>query len=57
MSLAHYQDGFKPLLFGVALALILTCFLRETGPASRTTPYAEPRNNPNGRLSPKAQPP
>jgi MFS family permease len=34
-ALAHYQAGFKPLLFGVALALVLTCFLKETGPAAR----------------------
>jgi MFS family permease len=31
MTLAHYQAGFRPLLYGVALALILTCFLKETG--------------------------
>jgi MFS family permease len=34
MSLAHYQAGFKPLLYGIVLALILTGFLRETGPAA-----------------------
>jgi MFS family permease len=37
MSLAHYQAGFAPLLCGVALALILTCFLKETGLAARQT--------------------
>jgi MFS family permease len=37
MALAHYQAGFQPLLYGIGLALILTCFLRETGPAARTT--------------------
>lgn len=31
-ALAHYQQGFWPLLAGVALALILSLFLRETGP-------------------------
>ncbi len=34
-ALAHYQAGFTPLLYGVALALILTFFLKETGPAGR----------------------
>jgi MFS family permease len=37
MDLQHYQAGFKPLLYGILLALILTCFLRETGPAARET--------------------
>ena len=35
LALAHYQAGFQPLLYGIVLALILTVFLRETGPASR----------------------
>ena len=35
MGLEHYQDGFVPLLYGVGLALVLTCFLKETGPAAR----------------------
>ena len=56
MSLADYQAGFKPLLFGVALTLLLTCFLRETGPAARRTSYAQSENDANGRLSPKPQP-
>ena len=34
-ALAHYQAGFKPLLYGVALALILAFLLKETGPAVR----------------------
>ena len=37
MSLAQYQQGFKPLLLGVTMALVLTCFLRETGPAAHRT--------------------
>jgi len=37
MGLEHYQAGFRPLLYGIALALILTCFLKETGPAVRRT--------------------
>jgi MFS family permease len=37
MSLEHYQAGFQPLLYGILLALVLTCFLKETGPAARKT--------------------
>ena len=37
LALAHYQAGFKPLLYGIIVALILTVFLRETGPANRKT--------------------
>jgi MFS family permease len=33
--LAHYQAGFQPLLYGTLLALVLSCFLRETGPARK----------------------
>jgi MFS family permease len=36
MTLEHYQAGFKPLLYGVILAAVLTCFLKETGPAARS---------------------
>jgi MFS family permease len=36
-ALAHYQAGFAPLLCGVLLALLLTFFLKETGPAGRNT--------------------
>jgi MFS family permease len=32
-GLEQYQAGFQPLLYGIALALVLTCFLKETGPA------------------------
>ena len=35
LALAHYQAGFQPLLYGVAIALILSFFLKETGPAAR----------------------
>lgn len=35
MGLKHYQAGFKPLLYGIILALVLTCFLKETGPSAR----------------------
>jgi sugar phosphate permease len=34
MGLAHYQEAFLPLLFGVGLAVVLTVFLRETGLAA-----------------------
>lgn len=37
LALAYFQAGFKPLLYGILLALILTCFLKETGPAARKT--------------------
>jgi MFS family permease len=37
LALAHYQAGFRPLLYGIILALILTVFLKETGPARRKT--------------------
>lgn len=36
-ALAHYQAGFQPLLYGIFLALILTLFLKETGPSVRKT--------------------
>jgi MFS family permease len=34
-SLEHYQTAFEPLLYGVILAIVLTLFLKETGPAAR----------------------
>jgi MFS family permease len=36
MTLDHYQMAFQPLLYGVALALVLTFLLKETGPAAQT---------------------
>jgi len=36
-TLSHYQAGFKPLLYGIIVALILTVFLKETGPVTRKT--------------------
>jgi MFS family permease len=39
-ALAHYQTAFQPLLYGVALAILLTLLLRETGPAA--APQAGP---------------
>jgi MFS family permease len=35
MTLEHYQTAFQPLLYGVALAIVLTFVLQETGPAVR----------------------
>jgi MFS family permease len=35
LALAQYQTGFKPLLYGILIALVLTLFLKETGPATR----------------------
>lgn len=35
LALAHYQAGFKPLLYGIAIALVLSMFLKETGPAAK----------------------
>jgi MFS family permease len=33
LELQHFQTTFSPLLFGVALAIVLTLLLKETGPA------------------------
>jgi MFS family permease len=35
MELQHYQATFVPLLFGVAIAILLTLLLKETGPSVR----------------------
>jgi MFS family permease len=35
-EIAHYQATFAPLLYGVALAIVLTLILRETGPKARS---------------------
>jgi len=41
MALAHYQAAFLPLIYGVALAIVLTLFMKETGPAARTPFHSE----------------
>ena len=38
MTLGHYQTTFEPLLYGVGLAIVLTLFLKETGPAVSRRP-------------------
>jgi MFS family permease len=38
MALEHYQMGFAPLILGVAIAILLCFFLKETGPAARVAP-------------------
>jgi MFS family permease len=37
MELEHFQSAFLPLLFGVAIAIVLTLILKETGTAVRKT--------------------
>ncbi|HXJ95770.1 MAG TPA: MFS transporter [Terriglobia bacterium] len=37
MAPEHYQTGFAPLLLDVAVAIVLTFFLKETGPAVRAS--------------------
>jgi MFS family permease len=38
LTLEHYQTTFEPLLYGVAVAIVLTLLLKETGPAVRPAP-------------------
>jgi len=33
----HYQEAFRPMLFGIVLAIVLTLLLKETGPAAART--------------------
>jgi len=42
MQPEHYQSAFMPLLFGVAIAIVLCLLLRETGPAVRASSSGEP---------------
>jgi MFS family permease len=35
LTASHYQTTFMPLLYGVGIAIVLTCLLKETGPAAR----------------------
>jgi hypothetical protein len=34
MGKGHYQSAFAPLLLGIAIAIVLSFFLVETGPAA-----------------------
>jgi MFS family permease len=43
-ELPHYQAAFTPLLWGVALAIVLALLLRETGRAARAPPKPLPAN-------------
>jgi MFS family permease len=45
MQLEHYQAAFAPLLVGVGLAVLLTFFLRETGPAVQRPDLAAVRGS------------
>ncbi len=38
MRLEHYHSAFHLRLYGVALAIVLTVLLRETGPAALAPP-------------------
>ena len=38
MTLEHYQTAFVPMLYGIALAIVLTLILKETGPAAARPP-------------------
>jgi MFS family permease len=42
-EIAHYQATFTPLLYGVALAIVLALILRETGPKARNSTEASPQ--------------
>jgi sugar phosphate permease len=41
MEVGHYQTAFAPLLLGVAIAIVLTLLLKETGTAVRIASSAE----------------
>jgi MFS family permease len=43
MEKRHYQSAFTPLLLGIAIAIALSFFLRETGPAARVSSSQEPQ--------------
>ena len=51
-ELIHYQTAFTPLAFGVGLAIILTFFLRETGPVAAVGDASRTRLNPPSKHGP-----
>ena len=42
LGLAHDQTAFRPMLYGVGIAVVLTLLLKETGPAARSATVAGP---------------
>jgi hypothetical protein len=42
LSLEHYQQAFHPMLYGVALAIVFTLLLKETGPAAHASSVSLP---------------
>jgi MFS family permease len=42
MTIEHYQSAFRLLLYGIALAIVLTLLLKETGPAARRSLKSRP---------------
>jgi MFS family permease len=54
-QLEHYQAGFAPLLYGILTAVILTLFLKETGPAVRGENRADAKPDPSDLDSRKTQ--
>jgi MFS family permease len=55
-DLADYQTAFTPLLYVVALAIVLTFYLRETGSAVRPAALAARVPEPRGRTAPERKP-
>jgi MFS family permease len=43
-ELVHYQQAFTALIGGVAIAIVLAFFLRETGPAARSATASQTRS-------------
>jgi MFS family permease len=46
MTIAHFQATFTPLVYGVGLAIVLTLFLKETGPGVRLAAMTPARATP-----------